>query len=239
MRGRVPIRPLEEIADAAVGVFLERGFRPAGISDVAAALGLSHGAVYTYVKSKQALLHLALVRSLRPDAVAGLAVPVPTPTAEEVVALVESWAGEQAALPLLARASTGPPGLSTTAELGAVVDELYAFVEQNRTALQLVEGCAEQLPDLAQWYFVQRRRAMVEQISTYLTDRISAGLLRPVPDVQVAARFIVETVAWFAMHRHGDPDSRMLTDDDCRRTVHHLLVAAFPTPTEESHDRDR
>lgn len=238
MRGRVPIRPLEEIADAAVRVFLARGFRPAGISDVAAALGLSHGAVYTYVKSKQALLHLALTRVLRPDAVAGLAVPVPTPTAEEVIALVESWANDQAALPLLARAAAGTSGLSPAAELTSVVDELYAFIEQNRMALQLVEGCAEQLPELAQWYFVQRRRAMVEQVGAYLAARIAAGLLRPVPDVPVAARFIVETVAWFAMHRHGDPDSRMLSDDDCRRTVRHLLIAAFPT-SEESHDKDR
>ncbi|MEY9845476.1 TetR/AcrR family transcriptional regulator [Streptacidiphilus sp. MAP5-3] len=238
MRGRMPIRPLEEIADAAVRVFLARGFRPAGISDVAAALGLSHGALYTYVKSKQALLHLALLRVLRPNAVAGLDVPVSTPTAEEVIELVESWAGDQAALPLLARASAGPSGLSAAAELGSVVDELYAFVEQNRIALQLVESCAEHLPELAQWYFVQRRRAMVEHVGTYLAARIEAGLLRPVPDVPVAARFIVETVAWFAMHRHGDPDSQTLTDDDCRRTVHHLLVAAFPT-TEESHDGHR
>ena len=226
---------MEEIADAAVRVFLAQGFRPAGISDVAAALGLSHGAVYTYAKSKQALLHLALVRVLRPDSVAALPVPLPTPTAEEVVALVEAWAGDRTALPVLARASAGPSELSPAAELGALVDELYAFVEQNRIALQLVERCAEQLPELAQWYFVQRRRAMVEQIGAYLAARIEAGLLRPVPDVPVAARFIVETVAWFAMHRHGDPDSRMLTDDQCRRTVLHLLVSAFPT-AQENHD---
>jgi hypothetical protein len=48
-----------------------------------------------------------------------------------------------------------------------------------------------------------------------------------VPDVPVAARFIVESVAWFAMHRHGDPDSAMLEDAASRRTVGHLLVAAF------------
>jgi hypothetical protein len=47
------------------------------------------------------------------------------------------------------------------------------------------------------------------------------------PDVPVAARFIVETIAWFAMHRHGDADSAMLTDEDCRRTVRHLVPAAF------------
>jgi hypothetical protein len=41
----------------------------------------------------------------------------------------------------------------------------------------------------------------------------------------------VETIAWFAMHRHGDPDSAMLDDETCRRTVHDLVVAAFlPNP---------
>ena len=44
---------------------------------------------------------------------------------------------------------------------------------------------------------------------TYLSARVDAGVLPPVPGVSVAARFIVETVAWFAMHRRGDPDSAM------------------------------
>ena len=33
--------------------------------------------------------------------------------------------------------------------------------------------------------------------------------------------------AWFAMHLHSDPDSAMLDDAACRRTVRHLLLAAF------------
>jgi hypothetical protein len=57
--------------------------------------------------------------------------------------------------------------------------------------------------------------------------RIEAGVLRAVPDVPVAARFVVETVAWFAMHRHDDPDSAMLSDDDCRRGVRDLVAASF------------
>ena len=72
MRGRKSPRPLTEIADAAVEVFTAKGFRPAGISDIAAALGLSHGALYTYVDSKQALLYLALARAVQPELVAGL-----------------------------------------------------------------------------------------------------------------------------------------------------------------------
>jgi hypothetical protein len=68
---------------------------------------------------------------------------------------------------------------------------------------------------------------MLEQIAGYLRRRIESGELRPVPDAPTAARFIVETIAWFAMHRHGDPDSAMLDDATCRQTVRHLLLAAF------------
>jgi AcrR family transcriptional regulator len=106
MRGRKPVRPLTEVADAAVGVFTDKGFRSAGISDVSAALGLSHGALYTYVDSKQALLYLALLRAVQPEAVNTLAIPVTAPPQQEVVALVKAWAAGPAAA---ARPPPPPP----------------------------------------------------------------------------------------------------------------------------------
>ena len=220
MRGRKPVRPLTEVADAAVGVFTDKGFRSAGISDVSAALGLSHGALYTYVDSKQALLYLALLRAVQPEAVNTLAIPVTARPPQEVVALVKAWAAGQAE------------------ELGGIIDALYGFIESHRQVLKLVARCAADLPELAQWYFVQQRRAMLEQLGEYLRQRIRAGELSPVPDVPAAARFIVETIAWFAMHRYGDPDSAMLDDDACRRTVRHLLLTAFLPATSETASQD-
>jgi AcrR family transcriptional regulator len=227
MRGRVPLRPLTEVADAAVRVFTDKGFRAAGISDVAKVLGLSHGALYTYVQSKHALLYLALVRALRPAAMDTLAVPVPDPRQEQLVALAEAWLHTQAGLPLLARAAAGPGAQTAADELGGVVDELYEFIERNQQTITLVERCATELPELGQWYFVQQRRTMIEQLGAYLAAGIAAGRLREVPDVAVATRFVVETIAWFAMHRNGDPDSAMLDDDACRSTVRQLLLTAF------------
>jgi AcrR family transcriptional regulator len=231
MRGRVPMRPLTEVADAAVRVFTEKGFRPAGVTDVAAALGLSHGAIYTYARSKQALLYLALLRVLSPDSVADLTPPVAAPDSAEIIAIAEKWAFAHAALPALEMALTAEPADRPVAEeLGAIVAELYDFLERNRPALHLVERCAGELPEVAQWYFVGRRRTLLAALVEYLTSRIAAGRLHPVPDVPVAARFVVETIAWFTLHRPGDADSAMLADEDCRRTVRHLLVTAFPAP---------
>jgi AcrR family transcriptional regulator len=209
-----------------VKVFTDKGFRAAGISDVSAALGLSHGALYTYVDSKQALLYLALLRALRPAAVNALAVPVTAPSSEKIVELLEAWTAEQADVPSFAR-SPSPPADQA---LGDLIDALYGFVERHQHVLKLVASCAADLPEVAQWYFVQRRRTTLDRIGDFLRRGIRSGELRPVPDVPTAARFIVETVAWFAMHRHGDPDSAMLDDATCRRTVRHLLLAAFLPP---------
>lgn len=223
MRGRKPVRPLAEIADAAVRVFIGKGFRDAGISDVSAALGLSHGALYTYVESKQALLYLALLRSVQPPAVDSLALPVTAPPPDDIVTLLQSWtASQNVDLSLFDTA-----GRDTEAELGAIIDTMYGFIERNRLTLQLIERCARDLPELAQWYFIQTRRSALDSLAKYLSTRIDSGDLRPVPDVPAAARYINETIAWFAMHRHGDADSAMLTDEACRATVRHLLLAAF------------
>ncbi|WP_030448546.1 TetR/AcrR family transcriptional regulator [Actinocatenispora sera] len=229
MRGRVPPRPVAEIAEAGARVFLTKGYRAAGISDVAAALKLSHGAVYTYVRSKEALLYLALLRLTRPEALAGLEIPVATPTAAQVAAAFET--GDDPFPVLTAAVGPDRPHVAVAAELAAVVDELYGFVEHNRHLLALVERCAADLPELAQYYFVRRRRALLASLAEFLERHLRSGALRPMPDVPAAARFIVETVTWFAWHRRDDPDSADLDDDACRRTVRHLLLAAFVPDT--------
>ena len=220
------MRPLPEVADAAVTVFAEKGYRQAGISDVSATLGLSHGALYTYVDSKQALFYLALLRGVDPEAVSELAVPVLAPEPQEIVQLLESWVTSQRDFPVT-RTSAGLAPQLDGQDLGDVIDALYGFMERNRRVVALVDRCAADLPELAKWYFVQQRRTTLEVLGDHLRAGIRSGELRPVPDVPAAARFIVETIAWFAMHRHGDPDSANLDDDTCRSTVRHLLLAAF------------
>ncbi|HEX5114687.1 MAG TPA: TetR/AcrR family transcriptional regulator [Pseudonocardiaceae bacterium] len=233
MRGRVPARPLTEVAAVAGRVFMEQGYRAAGISDVSKGLGLSHGALYTYVDSKEALLYLVLLAAFEPSALDGLSLPVPAPPEPEIVDMTRRWTerhGRMAALLSAVARRTKP----VEVELGGIVDELYGFVEQHWRVLALVESCARDLPELAQLYFVRNRRTYIDVLTTYLDRRIRSGHLRPVPDTATAARFVMETIAWFAWHRRGDPDSAMLTDDASRATVRHLLLSAFlPAAPEE------
>ena len=208
-------------------MFITKGYRAAGVSDVAAALGLSHGAVYTYARSKEALLYLALLRLARPDSLRELEIPVATPTEREIVAVIDAGEEDLGGLSGLTRALTGRRNVPVAEEFGTIIDELYSFVEHNRMLLALIERCARDLPELAQFYFIERRRASIEALGDYVRKRVKSGAMRPVPDIPAAARFIVETIAWFAWHRIGDPDSAMLDDDACRATVRHLLLSAF------------
>ena len=52
-------------------------------------------------------------------------------------------------------------------------------------------------------------------------------LRRPVPDTTAAARLILETIAFFALHRHYDPDPTAMDDALAEATVVDALVNAY------------
>jgi AcrR family transcriptional regulator len=58
---RRPGKRPDELLDAALDLFIERGFSPTRVEDIARRAGLSKGAVYLYFDSKEAIL-IALIR---------------------------------------------------------------------------------------------------------------------------------------------------------------------------------
>ncbi|NWG92478.1 MAG: TetR/AcrR family transcriptional regulator [Parvularculaceae bacterium] len=66
-RRRAEARP-DEILDAALAVFTEKGFDAARVDDIAAAARLSKGAIYLYFDSKEALLRGLIEREVAPVA---------------------------------------------------------------------------------------------------------------------------------------------------------------------------
>jgi AcrR family transcriptional regulator len=213
-------------------VFTEKGYRRTLMTDVGAELKLSHAMLYHCVDSKEALFELAMLYAMDPDSVSGLQIPLPTPAPGHTLQLLQQWARKNVTFPLLRAAVASTHVEDAQRELLAIIDEHYEFVERYRRLLALIERSAIDLPELFDLYFKKLRRNLFRQYSQYLERRIEAGLLREVPDVQVAARFIAETISWFAWHRHNDPDSATIRDDVARRTVRVLLVEAFaPAPS--------
>lgn len=74
-RRRADARP-DEILDAALALFIQKGFAQTRVDEIARAAGLSKGAVYLYFPSKEALLEGLVERAVLPvasDAAAQLA----------------------------------------------------------------------------------------------------------------------------------------------------------------------
>jgi uncharacterized membrane protein len=112
-------------------------------------------------------------------------------------------------------------------EFQEIVRELYDTVERNRQGLKLLDRSAKDLPDLAALWFEGARGGLVAALTQYLDREIKMGTLRQVTDVAVAARMIVETVVFWAVHRRWDPHPQKFDDSAVRETVISLLIDAF------------
>jgi AcrR family transcriptional regulator len=66
-RRRAEARP-EEVLDAAMALFIEKGFAATRVEDIAARAGISKGAVYLYFASKEAILEGLVRRAVLPVA---------------------------------------------------------------------------------------------------------------------------------------------------------------------------
>lgn len=226
-RERSPQR-LQAILDAALRVFGEVGFARAQIAEIAREAGVSPGTVYNYVEGKEALMLLCAQRAFTPDAPLPTEFPVPASSWDETLAALESGLHAFVRLPLLEKALASEQPVDDVAEeLRGIVEQLYDMVAVTRRGATALERSARDIPELAQAYFGRVRRELLGRVSDYVDDRVTRGLIAPVPDSAAAARFIAETVTWFARHRHGDPDAAEISDGAARDTAVVLVVRAL------------
>ena len=228
MRQRNPER-LDGLIEAALRVFGRVGFARAQMADIALEAGVSIGTLYNYVESKDALVLLCMSRAFAVGLPDRSKLPLAAPSWDETLNAIEERLEVLLRLPTLEHALSHVPrtGADVAGELRAIVMELYTFVETTRSGAAALERSAADLPDLAEAYFGRVRRRLLDRLAAYLEDRIVRGLLPPVPDVATAARFVVESVAWFARHRFGDFDGAELPSNDVRDTTVELVVRAL------------
>jgi len=224
-RSRAPER-LDQIVDAALAAFGSVGYRRTRMSDVAAGAGVSPGLLYSYANSKEALFALVVRRESGVD-ISELELPVANPAATELTALLREAFADLSSFAALEAAMTveRPPDIE--AEISEIVSEHFDAVLAARGLLRLVERCALDWPVLAGSFYDKGRRPQLARLAEYLDRRRGEGLLAPIADVNVAARFVVETVAWFAYHRYGDHDGANLADDVVRTEVVALIARAL------------
>ena len=222
-----PIPPdrLRQLIDAATRTFVARGYRLTQMADVAEALGVAKGTLYGYVESKEALFDAALRYSDGKLALPTQSdLPLTTPAAGATVAYVRERLAGAASNMALARVVGGALVIrDIQRELETIFSDLYQLLSQNRVAVKLVDRCAPDYPELAQIWFGEGRWAQHQLLVEWLGKRSAKGRLRSVPNPEIVARTILETIAFWAMHRHFDPSPQSVSDADAERAVIDLL----------------
>jgi AcrR family transcriptional regulator len=215
---------LDELAQAAGTVFMGRGFVRARMSDVAALAEVSQGLLYTYFESKEALILYVAQREIAGEPVPVEDLPIPDPGPLAAMQMIGRALEEAFVMPTLQQA-VGTTD-HTVDELAEILRELYHSVARWRRLIRMVEMTARDLADVKQKFYARGRRPFVGTLARYLEQGIASGAFRPVPDAAIAARLMIETIAWFANHRHGDLDSADIPDDVAEEMVIDMLVAS-------------
>jgi AcrR family transcriptional regulator len=228
----IPEDRFQALIDAATAVFLEQGYRRTQIADVAARMGLSKGSVYTYVESKEALFDCVLRHADHTDRIdLPTALPVASPPPGATLEMVQRRLAEEGSLPTLAAALSRSRVGDVRAELETVLGELYDALAHHRTAIKLLDRSAPDYPELAKlWYGAGREQAL-SLLARYLEARVRRGRLRRFESASVAARIVLETLVFWAVHRHWDPSPQAVDEDSARRTVLAFLTTALVKET--------
>lgn len=225
----IPEGRFTQLIDLATKTFVARGYRLTQMSDVAEALGVAKGTLYGYVESKEALFDAA-VRFADGQGVLPTtrALPLSTPKRSSTVKYVQTRLLEEAANLELVRAVAQPKRQrAKTGELETIVRDLYRRMSRNRRALKLVDRCAIDRPDLAAVWFEEGRQGQVTLFATYLDKRIAEGRTRALPNVQLAARMVLETIALWAIHMPWDAAPQAFAENEVEDAVVDMLVHAY------------
>ncbi len=228
MSRSIPKDRFHDLVEAATAVFLEQGYRRTQIADVAARMGLAKGSIYTYVESKEALFDCVLRHADHTDRIdLPETLPVVTPKPEATLEMVATRLAEEGTLPALIAALARARVSDVGAELETVLGEIYDALARHRTAIKLLDRCAHDYPELAKLWHGAGREGALALLGRYLDDRARRGRLQRFEDGAVAARIVLETLVFWAVHRHWDPSPQSIDESSARRTVLAFLIGAL------------
>jgi AcrR family transcriptional regulator len=215
------------LLNAAARVFARNGLKHARMADIAREMGVAHGSLYNYVESKEALFLLLVERWGHLDSdLANRVLPIRTPSMQSIVSRLRQRVDDTFPLLALDAALSCRRPTNPGRELEGVVRELFVRTEESRECATILERSAVDVPELYQLFFEQVRRGLFDRMTRYVTMRMQDGDFQKGEPV-VTARFIIETVTFFARHRHLDPHPQRLNDQTVRNAIVDLVTRSL------------
>lgn len=159
-RRRAEARP-DEVLDAALALFVEKGFAATRVEDIASRAGLSKGAVYLYFPSKEAILEGLVKRAVRP-------------IADNALGFLENYAGD----PRLV--------IGTVLKMiaGRIADPKLIAIPR------LLVREIVNFPDFAQMYRREVLDRVIPAVTALIASGVREGYFRPV-DPELTLRSVV------------------------------------------------
>lgn len=167
-RRRAEARP-DEVLDAALALFIEKGFAATRVEDIAGRAGLSKGAVYLYFPSKEAILEGLVKRAV-------------LPIANNALGFIENYVGDPrlviASVMKMVAGRLADPKLVAIPRL--LIREMIHF------------------PEFAQMYRREVLDRVIPAVEKLIQNGIDEGYLRPV-DPHLTIRSIIGPIALHMM----------------------------------------
>jgi len=106
------------------------------------------------------------------------------------------------------------------------------FLERGSRRTQMADvaarlGVAKGTLYLAAVWYETGREGALDLLRRYLEDRIGRRHLRPGRDVAVTARIVLETLVFWAVHRHWDPAPQACDDATAESSVVEFVLRAL------------
>ena len=83
-------------------------------------------------------------------------------------------------------------------------------------------------PELAQLWYGGGRQFLLGMLVSYLERR--SRRIRPVPDLAIAARIVLENLVLWAVHRHWDPAPQVMDEQVAQDMVVQFILDALVKP---------
>ncbi len=227
MRRGHPTDRLHDITEAGRQLLGSVGYQRTRMADVAAAAGLSAGSMYTYMSSKEALLHTVLVGFFASPSETVPELPITAPPLHVTLEAVRSGLTRGGATPVLQAALHADAPEDVGAELEEILEEMYTMVSRLWPLLAVLEKCAEDIPAIQEFYFGGQRRTHLSRFARYVRQRAAQGRLDVFGDPELSAQVAVEALTWHAWHRLEGFDEARFSGIGSRGTVIQFAVKAL------------
>ena len=207
-----PENRAREIVMAAIDVFVRKGYRQTQMDDIAKKANVSKGTLYNYFKNKAHLFYF-IVENGAPLDNRQVAIDVSSTVRNEreLLDAITTKMEEANKFDCLgAYLEKDAEDVDLELELSDLLEELWDILEENQVQLNIIDRSAHEFPALAAVFHEHARMQILCQLEKYIRSRIELGAIRPLPSVEIEARFIMESFAFFAMKMmepwSGDPE---------------------------------